>query len=100
MIAGGRSKRVMPGLIAVDLAQAVARAVFGEPCSGLGMPDVHGVTGDVRGRVWCRDPARGFRFRPVLGDRLLKKSLLVLRRPPAAVEVESDPGSRRIGGGF
>src|SRR3954462_11331496 len=80
----------MPGLVAVDLAQAVRRAVIGEPGRGSGGTDVDRVPRHVRRRVRRCDPPRRCMFGSVLGNRLTKKLVLVLPRTPAAVDEELD----------
>jgi hypothetical protein len=45
----------------------------------------------VRRRVGCGDPSGSIFLRAVLGDRLTKKLILVLRGTPAAGDVERDP---------
>jgi hypothetical protein len=86
----------VPGLVAVDLAQPVLGAVFGQPRRGIEGPDVDSVPGHVRRRVRGGDPSGGFLFRAVLRDRLTKKLILVLRGAPSAVDVELDAVVRGI----
>ena len=81
---------VVPGLVAVDLAQPVLGAVLRQPRRGIEGPDVDRVPGHVSGRVRGGDPSGSFLFRAVLGDRLAKKLILVLRGAPSAVDVELD----------
>jgi hypothetical protein len=90
VIDGFGAQFVVPGLVAVDLAQPVLGAVFGQPRRGIGVPDVDRVSGHVRRRVRSGDPSGSFLFRAVLGDRLAKKLILVLGGAPSAVDVEVD----------
>src|SRR4051812_31506181 len=61
---------VVPGLVAVDLAEPVRGAVGGQPCRGVGGPEVDRVARHVSRRRAGGHPSRGFRFRAVLRDRL------------------------------
>src|SRR5512133_1524714 len=81
----------MPGFVAVDLAQPVLGAVLGQPCCGIGVPDVDCVPRHVRRRVGRGDPSRRFPFGSVLGNRLTKELVLVLRRTPPTIDEELDP---------
>ena len=64
--------------------------MLGQPRRGIEGPDVDRVPGHVSGRVRGGDPSGSFLFRPVLGDRLAKELILVLRGAPSAVDVELD----------
>ena len=44
----------------------------------------------MRGCVHGGDPSCGFLFRPVLGDRVAKELVLVVRGAPSAVDVDLD----------
>jgi hypothetical protein len=81
---------VVPGFVVVDLAQAVIVAVLGQPGRGIGGPDVDRVPRHVERGVRGGHPPGGFLFGAVLRDRLTEQLLLVLRRAPAAVDVELD----------
>jgi hypothetical protein len=70
--------------------------MFGQPRRRTGVPDVDRVPLHVRRRRRGGHPAGGRVFRPVLGDRLAKKLILVLRRTPAAIDVELDAVVRGI----
>jgi hypothetical protein len=97
MLDGFGSQFVVPGLVAVDLAQPVPGTVRGQPRGGIGA-HVDRLSGHVRGRVRCGDPSRGFGFRTVLSDRLAKKPVLVPRGAPATVEEKLDPVAGSIRG--
>jgi hypothetical protein len=86
----------VPGLVAVDLAQSVLGAVFGQPRRGIRGPDVDRVPRHVRRRVRCGHPSGSLLFRAILGDDPAKQLILVLRGTPAAVDVELDPVARSI----
>ena len=90
VLAGSGAQLVVPGLVAVDLAQPVLGAVLEQPCRGSGRPDVYRVPRHVSRRIGGGDPARGFLFRAVLRDRLTQESFLVGRGAPAAVDLEPD----------
>ena len=96
MIDGFGAQFVVPGFVAVDLAQPVLGAVLGQPRRGLEGPDVDRVPRHVRRRVRGGHPPGGFLFGSVLRDRLTKKLILVLRGTPAAVDGELDPVVRGI----
>ena len=96
VIDGLGAQLVVPGLVAVDLAQSVLGAVLGQPRRGIGVPDVDRVPRHVRRRVRGGDPSGGFLFRAVLRDRLTKKLILVLRGTPATVDEELDAVVRGI----
>ena len=87
---------VVPGFVAVDLAQPVLGAVLGQPRRGIEGPDVDRVPRHVRRRVRGGDPSGSFLFRAVLGDRLTKKLILVFWGTPATRDVELDPVVRGI----
>ena len=91
MIAGFGAQFVVPGFVAVDLAQPVLGAVLGQPRRGIGGPDVDRVPRHVSRPVGGGHPSGGFRFGAVLRNRLTKKLILVLRGTPAAIDVELDP---------
>ena len=82
---------VVPGFVAVDLAQPVPGAVFGQPRRGIEGPNVDRVPPHVSRRLRGGHPPGGFLFGPVLGNRLTKKLILVLRRTPATIDEELDP---------
>jgi hypothetical protein len=90
VIDGFGAQFVVPGLVAVDLAQSVLGAVFRQPRRGIGVPDVDRVSGHVRRRGRGGDPSGSFLLRAVLGDRLAKKLILVLGGAPSAVDVDVD----------
>jgi hypothetical protein len=80
----------VPRLVGIDLTQSIAGAVFGQPRRGIQGPDVDGGPGNVGGRVRVGDPSVSLPFRPVLGDRLAKKLILVISGAPSAVDMERD----------
>jgi len=96
VIDGFGAQFVVPGFVAVDLAQPVLGAVLGQPRRSIGGPDVDRVPGHVRRRVRCGHPPGGFLFRAILGDGLAKQLILVLRRTPATIDDELDPVARGI----
>lgn len=96
MIAGFGAQFVVPGFVAVDLAQPVLGAVLGQPCRGIGVPDVDRVPRHVRRRLRGGHPPGGFLFGAILGDGLAKQLILVLRGTPAAIDAELDPVVRGI----
>ena len=59
---GLRAQFVVPGLVAVDLAQPVLGAVLGQPRGGIGGPDVDRVPRHVSRRVGGGHPPGGFLF--------------------------------------
>ena len=87
---------VVPGLVAVDLAQPVRGAVLGQPRRGIGVPDVDRVPRHVRRCVRRGHPPGGFLLGAILGDGLTKQLLLVLRGTPAPVDEELDAVVRGI----
>ena len=91
-----RAQLVVPGFVAVDLAQPVRGAMPGQPRRGIGGPDVDRVPRDVSRRLRGGHPPGRFLFGSVLGNRLTKKLFLVLGGTPAAIEVELDPVARGI----
>ena len=99
VIDGVGAQLVVPGLVAVDLAQPVRGAVLGQPRCGIGGPDVDRVPRHVSGRGGGGHPAGSFLLRAVLRDRLAEELLLVRRGTPAAVDEELDPVVRGIGRG-
>ena len=96
MIDGFGAQFVVPGFVAVDLAQPILGAVLGQPRRGIGGPDVDRVPRHVRRRLRGGHPPGGFRFGSVLGNRLTKKLILVLRGTPATIDDELDPVVRGI----
>ena len=88
---------VVPGLVAVDLAQPVLGAVLGQPRRGVVGPDVDRVPRHVSRRLGGGHPTGRFPFGAVLRDRLAEKVFLVRRGTPAAVDDEHDPVVRGIG---
>ena len=97
-LAGFGAQLVVPGLVAVDLAQPVAGAVRGQP-RGTGGPDVDRVPLHVLGRLGGGHPSGGRLLRAVLRDRLAEESLLVRRGTPAAVDGEANSAGRGVGRG-
>ena len=95
MIDGFEAQFVVPGFVAVDLAEPVLGAVLGQPRRGIGGPNVDRVPRHVRRRLRGGHPSGGLRFRSVLGNRLTKKLILVLRGTPAAFDEKLDPVVRR-----
>ena len=91
MIDGLGAQLVVPGFVAVDLAQPVLGAVLGQPRRGIEGPDVDRVPGHVRRRLRGGHPPGGFLCGSVLGNRLTKKLILVLRGTPATIDEELDP---------
>jgi hypothetical protein len=87
---------VVPGFVAVGLAQPVLDAVLGQPRRGIVAPNVDRVPGHVSRRLRGGHPPGGFLFGSVLGNRLTKKLILVLRGTPATIDEELDPGVRGI----
>jgi hypothetical protein len=96
MIAGFGAQFVMPGFVAVDLAQPVLGAVLGQPRRGIGVPDVDRVPRHVGRRLSCRHPPGGLRFRAILRDGLAKQLILILGGTPATIDEELDPVVRGI----
>ena len=82
---------VVPGFVAVDLAQPVRGAVLGQPRRGIGVPDVDRVPRHMSRRLRGGHPPGGFLFGSVLGNRVTKKLILVLRGTPTAIDEELDP---------
>src|SRR5918996_2577717 len=87
---------VVPGLVAVDLAQPVLSAVLGQPRRGVVGPHVDRVPRHVRKRLSGGHPPGGFLFGSVFRDRLLEQLLLVLRGTPATVDDDLHTGARGI----
>ena len=81
VIDGLGAQLVVPGLVAVDLAQPVRGAVLGQPRRGIGGPDVDRVPRHVRGR------ARGW---PPSGRLPL---LSRTSRPPRGAAAPGTPGN-------
>ena len=96
MIDGFGAPFVVPGFVAVDLAQPVLGAVLGQPRRGIEVPNVDRVPRHVSRRLRGGHPPGGFLFGSVLGNRLTKKPILVLRRTPATLDEELDPLVRGI----
>ena len=97
MVDGFGAQLVVPGFVAVDLAQPVLGAVFGQPRRGVDGPNVDRVPRYVGRRLCGGHPPGGFLFGSVLGNRLTKKLVLVLRGTPATIDEELDPVVRGIG---
>ena len=96
VIDGFGAQFVVPGFVAVDLAQPILGAVLGQPRRGIGAPNVDRVPRHVRRRLRGRHPPGGFLFGSVLGNRLTKKLILVLRGTPATIDEELDSVVRGI----
>jgi hypothetical protein len=96
VIDGFGAQFVVPGFVVVDLAEPVLGAVLGQPLRGLGGPNVGRVPRHVRRRLRGGHPPGGFLFGSVLGNRLTKKLILVLRGTPATLDEELDPVVRGI----
>ena len=63
---------VVPGFVAVDLAQPVFGAVLGQPRRGIEGTNVDRVPRHVRRRLRGGHPPGGFLFGSVLQDRLME----------------------------
>jgi hypothetical protein len=87
---------VVPGFVAVDPAQPILGAVLGQPRRGTRGPNVDRVPRHVSRRLRGGHPPGGFLFGSVLGNRLTKKLVLVLRGTPAAIDEELDAVVRGI----
>jgi hypothetical protein len=74
--------------------------VLRQPRCGIRAPNVDRVARNVSGRVGFGNPSGSFLSRAVLQDRLLEKSLLVLRRTPTAIDEELDPVVRGMSCGL
>jgi hypothetical protein len=96
VIGGFGAQFVVPGFVAVDLAQPVLGAVLGQPRRGIEVLNVDRVPRHVSRRLRGGHPPGGFLFGSVLGDGLAKKLFLVLRGTPAAIDVELDSAVRGI----
>ena len=96
MIDGFGAQFVVPGFVAVDLAQPVLGAALGQPRHGIEGPHVDRVPRHVCRRVRGGHPPGGFLFGSVLGNRLTKELILVLRGTPATIDEELDPVVRGI----
>jgi hypothetical protein len=96
VIEGFGAQFVVPGFVAVDLAQPVLGAVLGQPRRGIEVLNVDRVPRHVSRRLLGGHPPGGFLFGSVLGNRLTKKLILVLRGTPATIDVELDPVVRGI----
>jgi hypothetical protein len=97
VIDGFGAKFVVPGFVAVDLAQPVLGATLGQPRRGIEVLNVDRVPRHVSRRLRGGHPPGGFLFGSVLGNRLTKKLILVLRGTPATIDEEPDPVVRGIG---
>ena len=62
VIDGFGAQFVVPGFVAVDLAQPVLGAVLGQPRCGIGGPNVDRVPRHVSRRVGGGHPSGGFLF--------------------------------------
>jgi hypothetical protein len=62
VIDGVGAQLVVPGFVAVDLAQPVLGAVLGQPRRGIGVPDVDRVPRHVRRGAGSGHPSGGFLF--------------------------------------
>jgi hypothetical protein len=91
VIDGFGAQFVVPGFVAVDLAQPVLGAALGQPRRGIGGPYVDRVPRHVSRRLRGGHPPGGFLFGSVLGNRLTKELILVLRGTPATIDEELDP---------
>ncbi len=91
MLDGFGPQFVVPGFVAVDLAQPVLAAVLGQPRRGIGVLNVDRVPRHVSRRLRGGHPPGRFLFGSVLGNRLTKKVILVLRGTPATIDYELDP---------
>src|SRR3954451_11378354 len=76
---------VVPGFVAVDLAQPVRSALCGQPPRGIGGPYVARVARYVSRRGAVGPPWARFGFGAVLRDRLAAELVLVSGGAPAAV---------------
>ena len=94
MIDGFGAQLVVPGFVAVDLAQPVLGAALGQPRRSTGGPNVDRVPRHVSRRLRGGHPPGGLFFGSVLGHRLTKKLILVLRGTPATIDEELDPVAR------
>jgi hypothetical protein len=94
VIDGFGAQFVVPGFVAVDLAQPVLGAVLGQPRRGIA--NVDSVPRHVSRRLRGGHPLGGFLFGSVLGNRLTKKLILVPRGTPATLDEELDPVVRGI----
>ena len=94
MIDGFGAQFVVPGFVAVDLAQPVLGAVLGQPRRGIEVPNVDRVPRHVSRRLRGGHPPDGFLFGSVLGNRLTKKLILIRGGTPAAIDEELDPIGR------
>jgi hypothetical protein len=100
VIAGFGAQFVVPGFVAVDLAEPVLGAVLGQPRRGIDGPEVDRVPRHVSRRLRGGHPPGGFLYGSVLGNRLTKKPILVLRGTPATIDEELDPVRRGISCGL
>jgi len=96
MVACFRAQLVVPGFVAVDLAQPVLGAMLGQPLRAIEVLNVDRVPRHVSRRFRGGHPPGGFLFGSVLGDGLAKQLTLVLRGTPAAIDEELDPVVRGI----
>jgi len=81
----------VPGLVAIDLAQAVMGTVLGEPRPSTSGTDVDGIAGHVRGPVRSGHPPGRNLARTMSRDRLIEEAGLVLPRSPPTGDEELDP---------
>jgi hypothetical protein len=96
VIDGFGAQFVVPGFVAVDLAQPVLGAALGQPRRGIVVLDVDRVPRHVSRRLRGGHPPGGFLFGSVLGDGLAKQLILVIRGTPATIDEELDPVVRGI----
>jgi hypothetical protein len=87
---GSGSQFVVPGLVPVDLAESILRAMSGQPRRGPGWPDVDRLSRHMSRRARGGDPSRGLLLRAVLPDRLKVEPVLVLRGAPTTVDRDLD----------
>ena len=90
VVDGRAAPFVVPGLVAVDLAQAVPGPVLGQPRRGRDRSQVHGISRDVRRCLRGGDPPSRFLDGPVRRDRLAKEPILVRGGAPATLDDEFD----------
>jgi hypothetical protein len=96
VIDGFGAQFVVPGFVAVGLAQPVLGAVREQPRRRIEGPNVDRVPRHVSRRQRGGHPPGGLLFGSVLGNRLTKKLILVLRGTPATIDGELDPVVRGI----
>jgi hypothetical protein len=88
---GARAQFVVPGFVAVDLAQPVVGAVLGQPRRGIEVPNIDRVPGHVSRLLRAGHPPGGLVLGSVLGDSRTIKLILVRRGTPATIDEELDP---------